>query len=321
MVAQSVPTERKRSSVAAIVPVFNRALKVIEALDGVRAQTLLPARLVVVDDGSTDGTADAVSRWIEATQPPFEAIVLRQSNLGVSEARNRGFMEASALEFVCFLDSDDVWPGDFLERSVRALEDDDRAVACASDQVFLHADGRANYIRDLSEIVGNPILWMYQNGAGVCSSTLIRTAAVRSVGRFDPAIRNGGEDFEFLVRLSLLGKWVHASGEPVSYYRGMGTDRVGEPHLSERLPNQRQAWVLHHEQLYRTLPARIRRGDRSHFARALASRWRAAGRDLERAGNIGEARRCYRKAIYWRPLEREGWGALFRSMQLGRSRR
>src|SRR5262245_27379958 len=121
--------------VAAIIPVFNRPRAVLEAMDGVLAQTLRPAKLVVVDDGSTDETEPMCEEVVQAKHPPFEAKLVRQPNSGAAVARNRGVSEASGCEVYAFLDSDDVWPPDYLRRMSDAFTSNPDAVGACADRV------------------------------------------------------------------------------------------------------------------------------------------------------------------------------------------
>ncbi len=108
--------------VSVIVPTYNRASFLLQAMDSVRAQTYRPVELVVVDDGSTDGTPEAVSAWASACAPDgaFELRYLSQRNQGAPVARNRGLQECRG-EYVMFLDSDDMIGPTKLAASVARL--------------------------------------------------------------------------------------------------------------------------------------------------------------------------------------------------------
>src|SRR3954451_14848952 len=90
------------AAISVIIPSYNSARWISEAVDSVLAQTLVPQQIIVVDDGSRDDTRSRVRRY----GPPVEYIY--QPNQGVSAARNTG-MQAATGEFVAFLDADDVW--------------------------------------------------------------------------------------------------------------------------------------------------------------------------------------------------------------------
>ncbi|PRY81483.1 glycosyl transferase family 2 [Marivita geojedonensis] len=86
-----------------IVPTYNRLSYLKHCLESIAAQTCAPFEIIVVDDGSTDGTVE----WLQNTHPEIRAI--RQQNAGPGAARNRGAAEASG-DYLAFLDSDDLWP-------------------------------------------------------------------------------------------------------------------------------------------------------------------------------------------------------------------
>jgi len=89
--------------VSAIIPAFNRKDYIKRAVDSILAQTVPVDELIIVDDGSTDGTAGAVEAWYGS-----KVRLVRQENTGVSGARRRGIQEARG-EWIAFLDSDDEW--------------------------------------------------------------------------------------------------------------------------------------------------------------------------------------------------------------------
>jgi glycosyltransferase involved in cell wall biosynthesis len=101
--------------VSAIIPTYNRRNYIFRAIDSVLGQTAPVDEIIVVDDGSTDGTVES----IRDRYGPRVA-VFRQDNMGVSAARTRGIEEARG-EWIAFLDSDDVWLPTKLERQFEAL--------------------------------------------------------------------------------------------------------------------------------------------------------------------------------------------------------
>ena len=92
-----------------VIPAFNYARYLPEAIASVLAQTFTALELIVVDDGSTDGTADACAQY---TDPRFRYV--RQENAGLSAARNTGILQARH-SYIAFLDADDRWEPGFLE--------------------------------------------------------------------------------------------------------------------------------------------------------------------------------------------------------------
>lgn len=108
------PPSIRRGMVSVIIPVHNRLDLLMETLACARSQTFADREIIVVDDGSTDGTAETLRKF-------SDVICLRQENRGPSAARNMGLRHARG-EFLAFLDSDDLWEPGFLEQCVEGLE-------------------------------------------------------------------------------------------------------------------------------------------------------------------------------------------------------
>lgn len=106
--------------VSCVVPAYNAARFVDEALESVVDQSYRPIEIVAVDDGSTDGTGDLVRAFAEGCDEPVRCV--RQENAGPASARNRGIAEARG-EFIAFLDADDLWREDKLELQVARFRD------------------------------------------------------------------------------------------------------------------------------------------------------------------------------------------------------
>lgn len=106
--------------ISVIVPSFDRRDMLVELLDALAAQTWPTLELIVVDDGSTDGTLDRVKQWQQAHPEPV-LIAVRQENAGAAAARNRGLAEANG-EFIYFIDSDDLIVPEALEAMASAMQ-------------------------------------------------------------------------------------------------------------------------------------------------------------------------------------------------------
>ncbi len=189
--------------VTVVVPAFNAGPYLEVTLQSLQQQTRAPERVIVVDDGSTDDTAAIAGR--------FDVTVLRQERqAGPGAARNRG-IAAATTEFVAFLDADDWYAPDKLERSV-AMLDKLGAQCLATDAWVVRNDrieGRKNQRRNVPSVLtterllrGNPV---------VCSSVVARRDAVRRAGGFDehPDLV-ATEDFDLWLRL--------AEHEPIAYH-------------------------------------------------------------------------------------------------------
>lgn len=103
--------------ISVVIPLFNKKETIGRALDSIRSQTHQPREIVVVNDGSTDGSEDTV---LSMNVPGLR--IIGQENAGVSAARNKGIAEARN-EWIAFLDADDEWSPDFLSKIVRMQND------------------------------------------------------------------------------------------------------------------------------------------------------------------------------------------------------
>ena len=287
-------------TVAAIVPVYNRVNFVIDALESIAAQSVPPNQLIVVDDGSTDNTADEVQRWIAGAQRAFETYLVRQSNCGAAIARNRGIEHASASDLIAFLDSDDLWPVDYLKRATTCLAESAHAVAASCDWVGSDSDGQQKRQVHLGHIVQRTTERFFLDDRPKISGTVCRRWAVNRVNGFESASQPG-EAHQFLLRLSLIGKWCYMPGEPI-IYRCVGTGGQDDGPYSKKYMQR----LLIRAQLSDDLVTR-EGGDRAigaHIWRPhLARMWYRAGRRSVKLGNIQAARRCFQRATQLRP-----WG-------------
>lgn len=190
--------------VSVVIPLYNKSSTIARTLATVAAQTYSDYEVVVVDDGSTDGSADIVRR---INDPRLRIIC--QPNGGVSAARNRGIDEARG-EFIAFLDADDEWKPDYLETQVALTEKYPGCDVFCTDYEFRDSQGKVTptIIRRLPFTTDDGILSNYFEVAShshppVCSiSIMVRKSAIQSVGCFPVGIKSG-EDLLTWARLAV----------------------------------------------------------------------------------------------------------------------
>jgi glycosyltransferase involved in cell wall biosynthesis len=182
--------------ISVVVPVYNGERFLAEALISLRKQSLPAAEVIAIDDGSTDGSAAVLADFPEVR-------VVRQPNAGCAVARNRG-VALAAHETIAFLDQDDVWQPDRLERCAAVLANDPTLgfVVCATE----------NFLTPGLDVVPDwldpRMLNVPQHGFGTCA-LMVRRATFDAVGPFDPT-KVPIDDSEWLVRALDLGtRYVH----------------------------------------------------------------------------------------------------------------
>lgn len=197
--------------IGVVIPAFNAAGWIGDAIASVAAQTHSDWQLVVVDDGSTDGTSDVADDF---AGPQIRLI--QQQNGGVSRARNRGIAEllGAATDALLFLDADDWLAPDALSRLAAALAAEPNAVAAAGPYAFVGAKTiRTPFGGDLLRqlLIRN----LFANGGHL----LVRSEVVQKVGGFLAELAFG-EDWEFWVRIALQGPFATIGpGQPVLFIR------------------------------------------------------------------------------------------------------
>jgi glycosyltransferase involved in cell wall biosynthesis len=203
--------------IGVVVPAYNAAAWVGDAIASVLAQTHRDWSLVVVDDGSSDDTS-AVAASFRDTR----IWLIRQTNAGVSAARNRGMAEllGAALSLqhppggVVFLDADDWLAPDALSRLNAALDASPDAVAASGACAF--ADTGAARSPASGDILPRLLV---RNLFANCGQLLLRTRAVDAAGGFLSEIVYG-EDWEFCIRIAQQGPFASARGKhPVLFVR------------------------------------------------------------------------------------------------------
>jgi glycosyltransferase involved in cell wall biosynthesis len=217
-----------RPSVDVVIPTRNRSRFIGQCLDSVRAQTLQPDGVIVVDDGSTDDTARVLAEYAR-TWPALR--IVRTPPRGVSAARNTA-LSLSTAQLVAFIDSDDVWDPDKLARQVALFAGDRSRLAlvyCGLRQI----DDRGRSIAGAPTILparrGDVFKDMLEAFFGIAPSTIVaRRAAIADAGGFDENLVQA-EDRDLCLKIArvseidyvpdaLIGLRIHADN---SYGRAM----------------------------------------------------------------------------------------------------
>jgi glycosyltransferase involved in cell wall biosynthesis len=201
-------------TISVIIPTYNYAQYLDDAVNSALSQTLPPKEVIVVDDGSTDNTESVLRMFGDKIR------YFKQENAGVSAARNRGFGESTG-DFIAFFDADDIWELDKLEKQLTVFDMDHEIglVHCGMREfdsetgqtIALHLDGQGGWAAD------ELLLWERPVIVGPGGTIIVRREAIQSVNGFDERFKVG-EDWDFCYRVARKYK-VGFVPEPLVNYR------------------------------------------------------------------------------------------------------
>jgi len=262
--------------VSVIIPTFNRCAMLREAIDSVLAQSTPAFELIVIDDGSTDGTTEHLARLAETIRIKIERIEHR----GPAAARNRGVAIARA-PLIAFLDSDDLWSPAKLERQIAFMRDNPGCAISQTREIWIRNGRRVNPGYRHRKRAGDIFVDSLRTCLIGMSSVMIRTDLFRSSGGFDEHMA-AAEDYDLWLRI-LIDHEAGLLDEPLVTRRGGHPDQ-----LSATTPALDRFRILALAKLladYRLSPAR-----RNSAVEVLAEKCRIYARGLLRRGRIDEAR-------------------------------
>lgn len=201
--------------VTIVMPAFNATLYLPAALESALQQTVRDFEVIVVDDGSTDGTFDVAAGF--ARRDP-RICVIRQENGGIGSARNAALSRARG-EWVALLDSDDMWLPHYLEEQLEILRMRPDVDILSANAINLGGawDGQP-YKPMGGPLVDLSLLDLIRSEDAVCILSMFRRRILRSIGVFDDTMR-GSEDYDFWLRAAAAGGRIAFNPTPLAIYR------------------------------------------------------------------------------------------------------
>lgn len=221
-----------------IIPTFNRRELLQEAIHSVLEQTYRNFELIIVDDGSNDGTRDLVTSLSNTIK------YIYQENQGPAAARNRGIQKARG-QFVTFLDSDDLWLKDKLKVQIEFMKSNPEALVCYTDEIWIRRGVRVNPKKKHQKHSG----WIFSYCLPLCivspSSVLMRREFFNLAGYFDEQLP-ACEDYDLWLRASLKMPFyfipqkliIKRGGHPDQLSAQWGLDRYRVKALLKLLENE-----------------------------------------------------------------------------------
>ncbi len=288
-------------TVSVVIPTYNCASLLPKAIQSAYAQTIQPHEVIVIDDGCTDNTAEVIRQWMP--ELPDNFIYEYKVNGGEASARNRGVARATG-DFVAFIDQDDLWLPDKLEKQLTQFERD--VTLGMSFTAYTRISGDERELVQLSAWETSTEYALRQLMIGCCitpSTVMVRREVLQSVGPFDESFWLGC-DWDMWLRIAAAGHRIAYLAEPLTEYlwhtNNMSRDlrRIANA-ANVIFPRLFDAGVL---------PAAVQ----SMRGQCLA-RWKMIGAEYSlAAGETAEARQSLLEAIRLRPASvRPGWIKMF----------
>lgn len=196
--------------VSVIIPAYNAEQFIAETLDSILSQTYVNREVIVVDDGSTDGTRKLVNRYGSQVQYFYQ-----ENSGGCASPRNAG-MARSVGEFLCFMDSDDLMVSDRIQTQVEFMERWPGVGLVFSDYRNFSTEGAfaqshfetcpylSERLRGHGEVIlDRPCRYLARENFGIASSFMARRSVIHDSGVFDTSLKSS-EDFHFFYRLARM---------------------------------------------------------------------------------------------------------------------
>ncbi|MDY0362369.1 MAG: glycosyltransferase family 2 protein [Desulforegulaceae bacterium] len=185
--------------ISVIIPVYNRAWCITEAVKSVLQQTYKNFELIVVDDGSDDATGQILENYKDNHE---NIKVLFQKNKGVSAARNLGIKNSNG-DFIAFLDSDDLWEPQKLEVQIEHFKKNKNCVVCQTEEIWVKNNKRINPKKKHKKPEGD----IFIQSLSLClvspSAVMMKKEFFDKAGLFDEKM-TACEDYDLWLRASLL---------------------------------------------------------------------------------------------------------------------
>jgi glycosyltransferase involved in cell wall biosynthesis len=205
--------------VSVIIPTYNRCMMLLEAIDSVLAQSFELFELIVIDDGSTDGTAEDLARLAKTNRIQIERI----DHGGPAAARNRG-VEMARAPLIAFLDSDDLWSPAKLERQLAFMRANPGCAVSQTNEIWIRNGRRVNPGLRHRKRAGDIFIDSLSTCLISVSATMMCTDLFRSLGGFDE-IMAAAEDYDLWLRI-LIDHEAGLLDEPLVTRRGGHPDQT-----------------------------------------------------------------------------------------------
>lgn len=281
------------TTVSVVLPTYNRAPTISRAVDSVIAQTYTDLELVIVDDSSTDNTREVVDQYEENIQ-----YIRHETNRGAPVARNTG-IENSSGDYIAFIDSDDEWHREKIEKQVRKFSEsspDVGVVYTGYNKSFRNKYELGHVPSKRGDIFEDQLMTDWVNPT---STVMVRSECFEKVGGFNTSLA-ARQDYELWTRIARHYHFEYIQ-EPLVTMHVTGEDRITE-NVEARMEAHQKVLELIHADI-RSLPWHKRR-------QALGIQYFTMGRYLQKNRAFHRALSHFFKSIRFYPLNWKAYTAL-----------
>lgn len=233
--------------VSIIVPVYNVEKYIVETMSCVRSQTYQEWELLLVEDGSSDGTVEVIANYVEQTKDARIKLLKQPTNMGAARARNRGLTEAQG-RYIAYLDADDLWVPEKLERELSFMQAKQAAFAFTGYE-FADENGEGS-----GKVVRVPETLSYREA--LKNTTIFTTTVMFDTAKIPkdmlemPIIKS--EDTALWWKVLRNGYTAYGLDENLVKYR-----RAGKSLSSNKLEALRRIWNLYRRAEHLSVPSSI----------------------------------------------------------------
>ncbi|MFA5145949.1 MAG: glycosyltransferase [Candidatus Omnitrophota bacterium] len=276
--------------VSVIIPAYNCARYISEALDSVFYQTYRDFEVIVIDDGSTDGTIDILKKY--AAEHPGKMSCIYQKNSGPGKARNRGIKEARG-EYVAFLDSDDIWLPEKLKAQLDFFKKEPSLALVHSDFMYFNNSGITKKSEFSStakrNFSGSAFYPLVKENFIRTSTVVVKKIVLEVLGAFDEDFFMS-EDYDLWLRIAKVHDIGYVNDRIVNV-------RQHADHISRRDIRETYLWIDRvMEKLVKTNPE-IGKEIKRYLSYRFAKNHYTIGYDLFCKGRLKEAREEFVRSL------------------------
>lgn len=288
--------------ISVVIPTYNRANLILDAIESVVAQSQKPYEIIIVDDGSSDQTQQIIEDWKKKNANKTPTLhYIKQENQGGNVARNRGIREAKG-NLIAFLDSDDTWHNTKLEKQIPLFKKDNAIGAVYCGLIEINIETGSLILDNDRKYAKGSILnaLLIRDVTGPTSTFIIRKSVFEQVGFFDEKLQ-ARQDWDMWIRIATAFK-IEAVEENLVNMRHHSGERTASNPLKE---------IIAYQEIRKKYSKLLKNKPTTLQQKAKAAYYKRMGRvHFHQKISNTKALKFYLLGIINYPFDFDGWAAL-----------